>query len=87
MEKIRATLKAAEKSAGEGAITKEFIDTFIDKIFVTPEPDGSMRLDIRIFTGDSTEKYLQKLKRRANPEDRTGHTFKKMIESYESSMK
>ena len=87
MEKIRATLKAAEKSAGEGAITKEFIDTFIDKIFVTPEPDGSMRLDIRIFTGDSTEKYQQKLKRRANPEDRTGHTFKKMIESYESSMK
>ena len=87
MEKIRATLKAAEKSAGEGAITKEFIDTFIDKIFVTPEPDGSMRLDIRIFTGDSTEKYLQKLKRRANSEDRTGHTFKKMIESYESSMK
>ena len=87
MEKIRATLKAAEKSAGEGAITKEFIDTFIDKIFVTPEQDGSMRLDIRIFTGDSTEKYLQKLKRRGDSEGRTGYTFKKMIESYESSMK
>lgn len=87
MEKIRATLKAAERNAAEGTITKEFIDTFIDKIFVTPEADGSMRLDIRIFTGDSTEKYLQKLKRRADSESRTGHTFKKMIESYENSMK
>ena len=87
MEKIRTTLKAAERNAAEGTITKEFIDTFIDKIFVTPEADGSMRLDIRIFTGDSTEKYLQKLKRRADSESRTGHTFKKMIESYENSMK
>ena len=87
MEKIRATLKAAERNAAEGTITKEFIDTFIDKIFVTPEADGSMRLDIRIFTGDSTEKYLQKLKRKADSESRMGHTFKKMIESYENSLK
>ena len=87
MEKIRTTLKAAERNAAEGTITKEFIDTFIDKIFVTPEADGSMRLDIRIFTGDSTEKYLQKLKRRADSESRTGHTFKKMIEAYENGMK
>ena len=57
-------------------ITKDFIDTFIDKIYVTPQEDGSMRLDIKIFTGDSTEKYLKKLKSRAgniNPVDeRTG---------------
>ena len=86
MEKIRTTLKAAERNAAEGTITKEFIDTFIDKIFVTPEADGSMRLDIRIFTGDSTEKYLQKLKRMADSESRTGHTFKKMIEAYEQGM-
>ena len=46
-----------------------------------------MRLDIKIFTGESCEKYLQKLKRRANFEDCTGHTFKKMIEAYENSMK
>ena len=42
--------------------------------------------DIKIFTGDTCEKYLGKLKRRANPEGSTGHTFKKMIESYEQSM-
>jgi DNA invertase Pin-like site-specific DNA recombinase len=81
MEKVRSTLKAAEKDVANGVITKDFIDTFIDKIFVTPEEDGTLRLDIRIFTGDSTAKYLEKLK------GRTGHTFKKMIEAYERDMK
>ena len=46
-----------------------------------------MRLDIKIFTGESCEKYLQKLKRRADSEGRTGHTFKKMIQAYENGMK
>lgn len=107
MEKIRSVLRAAEADAAKGAITKEFIDTFIDKIYVTPEEDDSMHLAIKIFTGDVTEKYLKKLKRRAGitaqktegkEEDsdatdapdapgRTGHTFKKMIEAYERSMK
>ena len=107
MEKIRSVLRAAEADAAKGAITKEFIDTFIDKIYVAPEEDGSMHLAIKIFTGDVTEKYLKKLKRRAGitaqktegkEEDsdttdapdapgRTGHTFKKMIESYERNMK
>jgi len=107
MEKIRSVLRQAEQRAGSGAITKDFIDTFIDKIYVTPQEDGSMRLDIKIFTGDTTEKYLKKLKSRAgniNPvNERTGenpamsrvsdddasagHTFKKMIESYENSIK
>ena len=87
MERIRKVLRDAEHDCQSGEITKEFIDTFIDKIFATPEGDGTMRLDIKIFTGESCEKYLQKLKRRANPESRTGHTFKKMIESYENSLK
>ncbi|MCD7782563.1 MAG: recombinase family protein [Firmicutes bacterium] len=102
MEHVRAVLHAAEQDAVQGAITKEFVDTFIDKIFVTPEGDGSMRLDIRIFTGDTTSKYLQKLKRRANsaesviPDDGAdsnnfdvsmGHTFKKMVEKYENEIK
>jgi hypothetical protein len=86
METIRRVLREASKQCVGEAITKEFVDTFIDKIFVTPEEDGSLRLDIRIFTGDSCEKYLQKLKNKADPESRTGHTFKKMIESYENSI-
>ena len=80
MEKIRSVLKAAETDVANGTITKEFVDTFIDKIFVTPQEDGSMLLQIKIFTGDTTEKYLDKLKRRA------GHTFKKMIQSYENGL-
>ena len=57
------------------------MEQYIDKIFATPEEDGSMRLQIKIFTGETTDKYLQKLRGRA------GHTFKKMIESYENGMK
>lgn len=76
MEKIRSVLRQAEQRAGSGAITKDFIDTFIDKIYVTPQEDGSMRLDIKIFTGDTTEKYLKKLKSRAgninHVDERTG---------------
>lgn len=86
MERIRKVLRDAEHDCQSGEITKEFIDTFIDKIFATPEGGGTMRLDIKIFTGESCEKYLQKLKRRADPEGRTGHTFKRMIESYEKDM-
>ena len=86
MERIRKVLRDAERDCQNGEITKEFIDTFIDKIFATPEGDGTMRLDIKIFTGESCEKYLQKLKRKANLEGRTGHTFKKMIESYEKNL-
>ena len=86
MERIRRVLRDAEQDCRNGEITKEFVDTFIDKIFVTPEEDGSARLDIKIFTGESCEKYLHKLKRRSNPESRTGHTFKKMIEAYEQGL-
>ena len=72
IEKVRSVLRMAEECAGTSAITKEFIDTFIEMIYVTPQDDGSMRLDVKIFTGDTTEKYLRKLERRAghmNPED------------------
>ena len=60
--------------------SKEFVDKYIDKIFVTLEKDGTMRLQIKIFTGETTDKYLSKLR------GRTGHTSKKMIESYEKSL-
>ena len=86
MEHLRKVLRDAEKQCQTEAITKDFIDTFIDRIYVTPEDDNTLRLDIKIFTGDTCEKYLGKLKRRANPAGSTGHTFKKMIESYEQSM-
>ena len=86
MERIRKVLREAERKCETDAITKDFIDTFIDKIYVTPESDGKLRLDIKIFTGDTCEKYLKKLKIRINGESRTGHTIKKMIEAYEQGL-
>lgn len=86
MERIRKVLREAERKCETDAITRDFIDTFIDKIYVTPADDGSLRLDIKIFTGDTCEKYLKKLKTRTNNESRTGHTIKKMIEAYEQGI-
>ena len=81
MDTIRATLEAARADAAQGMIAQEFVDKYIEKIFVTPEDDGSLRLDVKIFTGETTKKYLATLK------SRTGHTSKKMIEAYEQGMK
>ena len=80
IDTIRRVLHDAKRDAAQGIINKEFVDKYIDKIFVTPEADGTMRLQIKIFTGETTDKYLSKLR------GRTGHTFKKMIESYEKNL-
>ena len=79
IDAIRRVLREAKRDAAQGIINKEFVDRYIDKIFVTPE-DGRLKLQIKIFTGDTTDKYLTNLR------CRTGHTFKKMIESYEKSL-
>ena len=62
MDRIRATLREAEKCAKTGVITRSFVDQYIDKIFVTIEADGRIRLDVKIFTGETTEKYLERFK-------------------------
>ena len=67
---MRSVLRKAEEYTGGGAITKEFVDAFIDMICVTPLDEGSMRLAIKIFTGDTTEKYLRKLESRAGQMNR-----------------
>ena len=97
MESIRAVMRNAQRDASQQLISKEFIDKYIDRIFATPQEDGSLRLDIKIFTGEATEKYLSRLKQRAenqgkSPEyaavgaGRTGHISKKMIEAYEQNL-
>lgn len=65
IEHIRTVLADAQRDVAQGTVTKEFIDTYIDKILVTPEDDATARLEIRIFTGERTERYLQKLARHA----------------------
>lgn len=74
IDTIRRVLHDAKRDAAQGIINKEFVDKYIDKIFVTPEADGTMRLQIKIFTGETTDKYLSKLR------GRTGHTLKKKFE-------
>ena len=81
IDTIRRVLHDAKRDAAQGIINKDFIDKYIDKILVTPQDDGTMRLQIKIFTGETTDKYLSKLR------GRTGHTMKKMIEAYENGMK
>lgn len=87
IETIRRVLREAERDAAQGLISKEFVDKYIDKIFASPEEDGSLRLQIKIFNGESTEKCLENLRSSAMRRGRdelvlagcAGHTFKKMI--------
>jgi hypothetical protein len=82
---IRARLDAAIRDASTGVITTEFVAQYIDKILVTLTDDDTAKLEIKIFTGKSTEKWLQKLEARSK--GRTGVMSKKMVESYENSVK
>ncbi len=85
LEKIKESMKSLKKLLdnavknidSELQITKEFINRYIDSIEVTPQEDGSLLLNIKLFSNEIVQKSLV----------RTGHTFKKMIESYEKNMK
>ena len=71
---IRDALGRARQAAQNGIINNDFVNSYIDKIMVTPEDDKTVRLDIKIFTGERTEKYLQKLKRYAGKEENSAET-------------
>ena len=107
IETVYSTLRQLEQDTSKGVISKTFIDKYIDRIFVTPISEDTMRLEVKIFTGESTQRYLHNLAVHAgnmtttcdSPAEnpvismdrrdvvRTGHTSKKMIESYENNMK
>ena len=90
IEEIKSSLVSAAKVASEGLITKNFIDKYVDKIFVSVEDDSHAKIEIKLVTGETTEKYLLKLKARQRAEIvditaiqgfetcncRTGHTSK-----------
>lgn len=81
IEEIKDILKKAESEASSKMIDSAFVNKYIDKIYVTPQNDGTADISVKIFTGETIEKQLKNIR------SRTGHTFKKMIESYENSMK
>ena len=82
---VKARLDAAIKDASTGVISTEFVAQYIDKIFVTLTDDDTAKLEIKIFTGKNTEKWLKKLHTQSR--GRTGNTSKKMVESYENNLK
>ena len=69
---IRSRLDAAVKEATSGIIGNEFVAQYIDKIIVSIEDADTARLEIKIFTGKNTEKWLGRLNARAK--GRTGNT-------------
>ena len=82
---VKARLDAAVRDASTGMITNEFVAQYIDKIIVTSDGNDMAKLEIKIFTGKNTEKWLKKLGERHR--GRAGVMSKKMIESYENSIK
>ncbi len=85
IEEIKKILQKAENEASKEMIDFAFVNKYIDKIYVTPVDDGVIEISIKLFTGDTFSKIFEKLG--CHLVGRTGHTFKKMIESYENSMK
>ena len=85
MNEVKSRLEAAVRDASSGMITNEFVAQYIDKIFVTSTGDDTAKLEIKIFTGRNTEKWLEKLSARSR--SRTGHTSKKMVQAYEQGLK
>jgi len=69
---IRKTLSDAAKSANKSMVDKGFVDTYIDKIFVTPINETTAALEVKIFTGETLSKTLAKGLR-------TGHTIKNIL--------
>ena len=65
LDTIRAVLRSARRDAASGVISREFVTRYIDRIFAAPQQDGSLRLDIKLFTGETCEKHLQSLHRQA----------------------
>ena len=76
---LRRVLQEAKRDAANGLINREFVEKYINSILVTVEND-KIDLQIKLFTDETATRYLEKLERR------TGHTFKKMIESYEQNL-
>ena len=61
INEIRRALVGAQKDAANGIISKEFINRYVDRIFVTPT-DGKLKLEIKIITGKTCEKYMSHIR-------------------------
>jgi len=65
LETLRAVMRSAQADAQQGIVGKDFIDKYIERIDVTPIDKHAVRLDIKIFTGETSSKYLSQMKKLA----------------------
>ena len=70
IDEMRKTLKSATEDASSGVINHTFVEKYINRIYVTPIEENKVELKIKLFTSETTTKYLDKLTLR------TGHTSK-----------
>ena len=82
MEEIKRVLVAAENESTDRIVDFSFINRFVDKIVAEPINPYTIRLEVKLLTGKTCEKFLENLVK-----SRLGFTSKKMIESYENSLK
>ena len=80
LSRLRSALAKGLKSLSNGIITRDFVENYIDRIDITPLGDQRFDLEIRIVTDEIVRREFERV------EGRTGHTFKKMIESYEKNL-
>ena len=71
IREIKETLEKAAEEAVDGVIDTAFINKYIDKIFVSAE-ENTLKLDIKIFTGETCEKYLKKIRKIAKDKSESG---------------
>ena len=71
IREIKETLEKAAEEAADGVIDTAFINKYIDKIFVSAE-ENTLKLDIKIFTGETCEKYLKKIRKIAKDKSESG---------------
>ncbi len=81
IEQLKATLRHRLEVPSPELIDRDFVDRFVSRIDVEPQGNGLISLNIRLLTGETVSRALQKI------EGRTGQTFKKMIEAYENGLK
>ena len=62
MNVIKETLETAKRDAESGIISKDFVDRYIDRIYVTVTNDYICELKIKIFTGKNTKRVMSKLR-------------------------
>ena len=85
MQNLKKMIKLSAESISNEIITRDFVEKYIDRIVANPIDDTHMNLDIYLKLGYSCETQI--VKNNNGFTVPTGHTFKKMIESYERSAK